>query len=361
MKILFLAPLTRKITPQITAARPRLIFDLICGLQKRGHKITILGTKDTKIPGVNVIPVIQKGFYDLSSSFENPFYAHTSFLIKQIKLAEEISDNFDIVHNHCYPEFIPLFLEKETKTPMITTLHVVMTPELDNVLALFPDSKIISTSMTKLHAKKTKIYKTINPGIDINLYKFEAQKSDYLLWIGRLTGVKDKKENYMDPKGVKWAIKLAKETNSNLKLVGGVEDINFFNKEVKPYLSNKIEWVGKTSFEQPLGKKQVVKIMQKAKAFLMMSEILGGLVIREAMSCGTPVIGFPKKSESKIVINGKTGFIVPRKKGVAGLKKALENIETIKPTDCRKHIEENFSLDKMVSEYENLYQKVSKE
>ena len=104
MEILVLAPLTRKITPKITAARPRLIFDLIRGLKKRGHKISVLGTGDSHIPGVKIIPIIKKSFYDLSSSFENPFYAHTSFLAKQAKIAEKLSSNFDIIHNHCYPE-----------------------------------------------------------------------------------------------------------------------------------------------------------------------------------------------------------------------------------------------------------------
>jgi glycosyltransferase involved in cell wall biosynthesis len=360
MEILFLAPLTRKITPQITAARPRLIFDLISELKKRGHKITVLGTGDTKIPGVKVIPVIKKGFYELDGSFENPFYAHTSFLIKQMKMAQKLSSKFGLIHNHCYPEFISLFLEKNIKTPMVTTLHMVMTPELDEVLSLFPESKIISPAMAKKLAKKTKIYKTINPGVDTNLYKFEPKKENYLLWVGRLGKAKDKNKNFIDPKGVRWAISLAKATGLNLKLVANVEDMDFFNKEVKPHLSNKIKWIGKVSSEQPLNKKQIVRIMQKAKVLLMLSESFGGLVTREALSCGTPVIGFPKKTYSKIVINGKTGFLVPRKKGLNGLKKAVEDINKIKPADCRKHIEKNFGLEKMADEYEKIYREVLK-
>ncbi len=360
MKILFLAPLTRKIIPQITASRPRLIFDLINGLKKRGHKITVIGTADSKIPGVEIIPAIKKGFYDLEKSFENPFYAHTSFLIKQAKLAEKLSSKFDLIHNHCYPEFINLFLERNIKIPLITTLHMVMTKELDEVLSLFPKSKIISSDATKKFSKKAKIFRSINPGVDTNLYKLVSQKKNYLLWVGRLSKAKDKKGNFIDPKGVRFAIKLAKETNSELKLVANVEDINFFNNEVRPHLSKKIKWVGPISFNQPLNKNQIAKMMQEAKAFLMLSESFGGLVAREAMSCGTPVIGFPKKSFSKLIINGKTGFIVPRKKGIKGLINAVKNIDKINPIDCRKHIEKNFSLEKMVSEYEKLYQEICK-
>ncbi len=361
MKILILAPLTRKVAPEITAARPRLIFDLVTGLKKRGHKVAILGTKDSRVPGVKIIPVIKKPFYELYSSFENPFYAHTSFLVKQAKIAEKISANFDVIHNHCHPEFIPLLLEKSIKTPIVTTIHAQMTPEFDEVLSLFKKSYFICISKAaKKLTKKTKIYKVIHNGVDTKLYKFSAEKEDYLLWIGRLGKAKDKKGNFMDAKGVRWAIKLARETNSKLLLAGNVEDPEFFEKDVKPYLNRKIKWVGPISFEQPLNKKQVAKLMQKAKAFLMTINWYEpfGLVMAEAQSCGTPVIGFDRGAVPELVVNGKTGFVVNPKNGIQGLKKALKNIDKIKPGDCRENVEKKFSLEKMINNYEKTYQEV---
>ena len=361
MKILILAPLTRKVAPKITAARPRLIFDLATGLKKRGHEVTILGTKDSRVPGVKIIPIIKKSFYDLSSSFENPFYAHTSFLAKQAETAKKISADFDVIHNHCYPEFINLLVDEDLKAPMVTTLHMAMSPELDEIFSFFPKSRIICASeAAKKLAKKTKIYKVIYHGVDTNLYKFCPKKQDYLLWIGRLSKAKNKKGDFMDPKGARWAIKLAKETDSKLLLAGNVEDLEFFEKDVKPHLNRKIKWVGPISFEQPLGKRQVAKLMQKAKAFLMMTQLneAFGLVMAEAQSCGTPVIGFDRGPVSEIVIDGKTGFVVNPKKGINGLKKALKNINKIKPEDCRKNIEENFKLEKMIDNYEKTYQEI---
>lgn len=357
MKILILAPLTRKITPKITAARPRVIFDLVTGLKKRGHQITILGTGDSHIPGVKIIPVIKKGFYELSPSFENPFYAHTSFLVKQAKMAEKISSRFDIIHNHCYPEFINLLVDKDLKAPMVTTLHLILWPELDEAFSLFPRSKIIGPESAKRSAKKTKLYKAISLGINTDLFSFQPKKDDYLLWIGRLGKAKDEKGNFIDLKGVRWAIKLARATNSKLLMAGSVEDPEFFKRDVKPYLSKKIKWITKVSFEQPLSKKQVAKLMRKAKVFLMMSDSFG-LVAMEALSCGTPVIGFAGKRPSKIVINGKTGFAVKRKDGLEELKRALKNIDKINPKDCREHIEKNFSLEKMIDSYEKVYRKL---
>ena len=364
MKILFLAPLTRKITPKITSGRPRVVFDLITGLKKRGHKISILGTKDSYIPGVKIIPVIKKGFYELSGSFENSFYAHTSFLIKSAGIAKKISSNFDIIHNHCYPEIINLLAETDLKAPMVTTIHMEMFPELDEAFSFFPNSFIICASKrAKEIAKKTKVYKVIYHGVDTSLYKFSPEKEDYLLWIGRLPKTRDRKGNFMDPKGVRWAIKLARETNSNLLLAGSAEEPEFFKKEVRPYLSKKIKWLGPISPEPSLTKKQVAKVMQKAKAFLMTInwEEPFGLVMAEAQSCGTPVIGFDRGAVSEIVVNGKTGFVVNPKDGIKGLKKALKDIDKINPENCRKHVEKNFTLEKMVDEYEKTYYQILKE
>jgi glycosyltransferase involved in cell wall biosynthesis len=361
MKILIVPPLKRKITPRITASRSRMIFDLVSGLLKNGNKVSILGTENSFVPGAKIIPVIPKSFQELGP-FENPFYAHNSFLAKQAKTLEKIGNNFDVIHNHCYPEFSPLLLSGNIKTPILTTIHAQMTKELDEALSLFKNVYfvVISKAAKKL-VKKTKIFRVIYNGVDTNLYKFSPKKDDYLLWIGRLGRARDRKGNFIDAKGVRWSIKLARETNSNLLLSGNVEDIKFFEKDVKPYLSKKIKWVGPVSPEQPLLKKEVSKLMQKAKAFLMNVnwEEPFGLVMAEAQSCGTPVIGFKRGSVPELVKDKKTGFVVPVKEGIRGLKNALKNIEKIKPEDCRKNIEKNFSLEKMVENYEKAYKEIS--
>ena len=363
MKILIVSLLKRKITPRITAARPRIIYDLISGLKKRGHKIVVLGTGDSYIPGIKVIPAIPKCFVDMPA-FENPFYAETGFLVKQAKILEKIGNKFDIVHNHTYPEFINLLVTDKLKVPVLTTIHAQMTPQLDEILSQFNNLKncyfvSISQAHRKL-VKKTKIWKVIHNGVNTNLYRFSPKKDNYLFWLGRLSRAKDKKGNFLDPKGIRWAIRLAKETNSKLLLSGNVEDPEFFKKDVKPHLNNKIKWIGPVSSEQPLSKKEVVKLMQKAKAFLMTVNWYEpfGLVMAEAQSCGTPIIGFDRGAVSELVVNGKTGFVVKSKEGIEGLKKALSKIDKINPRNCRTHVEKNFSLEKMVENYEKAYKEI---
>ena len=234
-------------------------------------------------------------------------------------------------------------------------------PEFDEALSYFPDASLVSLSNAHRNLfKKAKPKWVVYNGIDTDLYKPGPKKEGYLLWLGRLGRAKDASGKFQDVKGIRWAIELAEKTEEKLLLSGNVEDPLFFEQDVRPHLSDKIQWMGPISNEQSLRKEEVVSLMQKAKTFLMTVnwEEPFGLVMAEAMACGTPVISFNRGSVSEIVIDGKTGFVVDPEEGVEGLKKALFRIDTIKREDCRKHIEENFTIDKMVDNYEKLYRQL---
>lgn len=360
MKILIVSLLKRKVAPEVTASRPRIIYELASGLIKRGHEITILGTGDSNVPGAKIISIIPKAFIELPPS-ENPFYTEIAYLVQLAKKIEEIASEYDIIHNHTYPEFINLLVADKIKTPMVTTVHAQATEEFDNTLNLFPNTTLISLS--KAHRslfKKAKFERIVYNGVDTSLYSFSDKKREYLLWLGRLSKAKNKDGNFMDPKGIKWAIELARQTGEKLLLSGNIEDMKFFEQDVKPYLNDKIKWIGPISSEQALTREEVIFLMQGAKAFLMTInwEEPFGLVMAESMSCGTPVIGFNRGSVSEVIVDGKTGFIVDPQEGVEGLKKALEKLPSIKFQDCREHMVNNFSLEKMVEGYEKIYQEI---
>ncbi|MCL5432811.1 MAG: glycosyltransferase family 4 protein [Patescibacteria group bacterium] len=360
MKILFASTLKRRIASDVTASRSRIIYELASGMVKKGHEVSLLGTGDSSISSVTVIPVIPKAFVDLLP-FENPFYAETSFLVQLAKKIEEVAGRFDMIHNHTYPEVINLLASEKIDTPMVTTIHAQATEEFDDVLSLFKDSNLISISKAhRNNFKKTTFRKVIYNGVDTDLYAISNQKREYLLWIGRLSKAKNKDGTFMDPKGIKWAIQLARETGEKLILSGNVEDMEFYEKEVKPFLNDKIEWAGPVSSEQALKKEEVANLMQGAKAFLMTInwDEPFGLVMAEAQSSGTPVIGFNRGSVPELIVDGKTGFVVDPKEGVEGLKNALSKINSINYEDCRKHVLQNFSLEKMVENYGNLYNEV---
>ena len=145
MKILISALLKRKIVPNTPASRPRIILETVNGLVKKGHQVTVLGTGDSEISDVKLIPISPKAMIDLPPT-ENSFYTELSYLVTLAKKIEEIGNDFDIIHNHTYPEFINLLVTKNLKTPLLTTIHAQGTTELDDVLSLFPNTHFVSIS-----------------------------------------------------------------------------------------------------------------------------------------------------------------------------------------------------------------------
>src|SRR5579872_1450946 len=287
MKVLFASTLKRKLGPKVTASRSQIIYQLAQGIAAKGHQVSILATGDSKVEGAKIIPIIPKSFIDLPIA-ENSFYQEAGYLTKMAKEIYKLSSQFDIIHNHTYPEFINLLTTLSLKTPMVTTIHAQATKELDSFLAEFNNTYLIALSYAQKQAfRKAKIYKVIYNGIDTDVFSLVEKKEDYLLWIGRLSRSKDR-NSYFDAKGVKQAIQLAKLTGDKLKLAGSVEDKDFFEKEVRPYLSSKISWIGDNTPEQSLSKKEIVQLMQHAKVYLMTInwEEPFGLVMAEAQSCG---------------------------------------------------------------------------
>lgn len=362
MRILIVSTLKRKVTPDFFASRSRIIFQLAKGLAQRGHQVSLLGTGDSYIPGVKIIPLLEKGWVNLPP-VENEFLRQIANLIQLTDKIVEIQKNFDIIHNHVYPDFFPSIIEDKLRIPMSTTLHALYDYYMDDLLSTFSKTYFISLSnaYAKLY-KKAKIYKTVYNGVDTNLYSYQEKKGDYLFWLARLPKARNADGSFMDPKGLRWAIKLAQETGEKLFISAPVEDREFFEKDVKPHLNDKIQFVGQPTAEQSVSLEKIVELFQNAKAFLMTihQQEPFGLVMAEAGSCGTPVIGFDRGAVPEVVIDGKTGFVVPYEKGVDGLKQALAKISMIKPADCRKHIEENFSIETMINSYEKTYQEILK-
>jgi glycosyltransferase involved in cell wall biosynthesis len=360
MKILLVSTLKRRVGPDIFASRSRIIYQLARGLALRGHTVSLLGTGDSSIEGVTTIPVIDTGWVD-QPPVENTFVRDSATLIKLAKQLVTLQSNFDIIHNHTYPDFFPHVIEDELTIPLVSTLHALHDTYMDDTLSQFTNSYFVSLSEAYAQLyKKTKFFRTVYNGVDTKLYAYAAEKQDYLFWLGRLPKAKNKDGTFMDPKGVRWAIKLAQQTESKLFLAGAVEDAAFFEQDVKPHLNEKIQWVGKVSSEQSVPAEKIVALMQGAKAFLMTinQQEPFGLVMAEAGSCGTPVIAFDRGSVAEVIIEGKTGFVVNPDEGESGLASAVARINTLRPLDCREHIEQHFSIEAMVRNYENTYKEL---
>ncbi len=369
MKILIVSQLRRRLGPNVTASRSQVIYNLAEGLIKLGHQVSIIASKDSQVKGVTIIPIIEKSLNELPP-FENQFYAETAYLVLMARKIQEIASKFDIIHNHVYPEYISLLIENTLPVPMVTTLHAPVTEELKKVLSCFPKSNLVAQSQAyKRLMKGINIQWVVSNGVDPSFFTYSEGSRDYLLWVGRLGKAQDAKGDFMDGKGVKEAILVARKAGKKLLLVGNIEDSKFYEKEVFPYLSDQIKWISPLSSEQSLSKSHLKDLLHKAKALLFPTkfEESFGLVACEAMSCGTPVIAYARGSLKEIIKDGKTGFLVNPSDGVKGLCEAVEQIYSMAEADYQKmqkagrtHVEQNFTIDKMVRNYEALYKRLIK-
>lgn len=357
LSIAIIGPIRRPIVPDTLISRNQIVEELATGLTKLGHKITLFATSDSSLPGVEIIGVAPTGINYIQS--ENKFYTETAYIVHSVSEVLRRQGEFDLIHNHIFPEFLPLLASFQK--PVISTLHLLTNESKMALLDVKGDTELVTLSKfskEKLGIPSTVIYN----GVDTNFFSPTPNSTkDYLLFVGRMSKAKDKSGNFLDPKGVKEAILLAQKSREKLKIVGNVEDPQFFEDLIKPNLSNKIEFMGKVSGEPSVDRKALKELYENAKALLypIDSEETFGLVLVEAQACGTPVIAFDKGPVKELIVDGITGFVVNPNSGVDGLREALSKIDRIDRGNCRKHIEENFTIDKMVKEYEKLYLKLS--
>jgi glycosyltransferase involved in cell wall biosynthesis len=141
---------------------------------------------------------------------------------------------------------------------------------------------------------------------------------------------------------------VAKELGMKLILAGKVRDQDYFQEIKKDIDGKQIKWIGEIDFAEKL------RLYQNAKAFLfpILWEEPFGLVMIEAMACGTPVVAFANGAIPEIIVDGKTGFVIEgnsRNDMIA----AVKNIDKIKREDCAKYVKDNFTVEKMVKNYES--------
>ena len=173
----------------------------------------------------------------------------------------------------------------------------------------------------------------------------DKKPNEFLLWVGRI----------VDKKGPLEAILTAKKLKMPLIIAGNITEPDFFNKKIKPHIDGKqIKYLGE------LSQAQLIKYYQKAKCLLCPVKWNGpfGLTAIEAMACGTPVVAFSNGGLKETITNGRTGFLVSQKQGVAGLVEVVKKIGSIKRTACRKRVGGYFSSTTMAQNYEKLYHKL---
>lgn len=324
------------------------------GLVKRGHKVDFYGPKGTKLKsGVktfNLRPLVknQQEFQnlimepDLLIHYIPALWDH--YLVSQM-FKQASHGDYDLLY-FMHPEVALTFTKVYPEVPVAYTLHDPIFEWYQEIFKMYhsPNQYFISISKSqRLTAPSLKYIATIHNGVDLSLFPFSQKPGMYLLYVGRM----------LAEKGIKEAIEVAEKTNHKLLLIGPSYATRqaYFNKHVKPHLGKNIKYLGHVRRDQ------LWKYYQNAKAFLapIKWEEPFGLTMIEAMACGTPVVALNRASTPEIVVNGKTGFVV---NSVAEMVKAVDKIDSIDRRACREHVENNFSIDRMVDDYELIFKKI---
>lgn len=349
MKVAILAPLKRELSIDTKGGRPRIVYNLVEGLVRRGHDVTVFGTGDSRVQAT-VVSVLPKALFHLPP-VENEFYRHMIALCHMMELVGEMHGQFDLIHNHLYPEMLPLLFARGWGVPMVSTVHTQMTPELGEFFSRYPHTFFAPISNRQKALYPGLSYTdTVYNGIDEAAFEFSEKPGRYLLFVGRI------KEG--DPKGVTDAIRVARAAGKPLKIIGNVESSVFFDREIEPHLGEMIQFVGDPkSVEGSLTLAERVALYQGAQALLLPVhwEEPFGIVMIEAMSCGTPVIAYRRGAIPEVVEDSVTGFVVNDE---ATMAIAVRRIDQIDRHACRKAVENHFTINAMVTGYERVYGKI---
>ncbi|MBU3935003.1 glycosyltransferase family 4 protein [Patescibacteria group bacterium] len=333
LRIAQISPLRFSVPAEKRGGNEMIISYLTEELVKRGHKVTLFASGDSKTKA-KLVSLLKKPLnclYFTESNYWWNIFSH-SFAI------EKASD-FDIIH--CHWDIMGAFFQRFVKAPVLNTAHYIMSPR-KSVQDIFEYYKndlnivFIRDEQRDNSPIKFKNSWVVYNGIDVSKFKFSEKGKDHLVWAGRLVPGKDVKE----------MIKVAKKSGEKLFLAGQIEEHSreYFKKEIKPHLGSRIKYVGE------LSQKELSDFYGSAKACLYPA----GLVTLESMACGTPVISPVRK---KMIMENKTGFVV---KDTAEAVRAIKKIGEINRHDCRKWVEDNFSVEKMVDEYEKIYYEMLK-
>jgi len=182
---------------------------------------------------------------------------------------------------------------------------------------------------------------TVHHGIDIDQYRLIAQKQQYLSFIGRIAPLK----------GTHIAIDVAKRTGIPLKMAGDIQPVHrdYFERKIKPHIDGTlVDYIGLAD----LATKNELLGNSLAMLFPIQWNEPFGLVMVEAMACGTPVLAMPGGSVPEIVSPGVSGYIC---RSVIEMAKRARNLD-LNPVTVRKYVEENFSTSRMAKAYERVYQ-----
>jgi glycosyltransferase involved in cell wall biosynthesis len=342
LRILQLAPLWENVPPPAYGGTEAVVHDLTEGLVAAGHDVTLFATGQSRTSAHHLSvyerPLRSEGHLKEKAPYE---YVHAA-----AALAEAAGD-YDVIHNHAGG--LPIAFSGLIDTPMLSTKHCLIEPDWEFVWRRY--GGYYNTISRRAHACMpntvggTYVGHVYN-GIDVESFPYNPDKQDYLLFLSRVA----------PEKAPHLAIEAALRAGTRIVLAGKVDpnprDQQYFDQVVRPLIDGRnVEWFGEADASQKR------ELYRDARALLLpiVWEEPFGLVMVEAMACGTPAIVFRRGAAPEVVADGVSGFLVD---DVDGMVDAIGRLDTISAIDCRRHALENFDTSVMVRSYIDVYAEI---
>ncbi|WP_316841405.1 glycosyltransferase family 4 protein [Pedobacter gandavensis] len=329
MKIAVLAPVAWRTPPRHYGPWEQMASNLTEGLVSAGLEVTLFATGDSVTSG-KLDAVIPEGYEENRNQDAKVVEClHISNLMEK-------AGDFDLIHNHY--DFLPLTFSNLIQTPMITTIHGFSSEKIIPVYQKYNSAgHYVSISDANRHPD-LQYLKTVYNGIDPSEFEFNDRPDDYLLFFGRIH----------PDKGTAEAIQIAIASNKRLVIAGIIQDQNYFNSRIAPFLNADIDFVGAA------GPEMRNQLLKQALALVhpINFEEPFGLSVAESMICGTPVIAFNRGSMPELIKDQETGFLVDN---VDEAALAVKKLKLIDRNTCREWALNQFSQETMVKDYIGLY------
>ena len=335
MRIAQLSPPWIGVPPEGYGGIEWIVSLLAEGLVKAGHDVTVYAPDNSKTAAKLRSPAGGEHRSEMGDTYPDLVHALDCYLS---------CDDFDIIHDHS--GIIGPAIGGFSDTPVLHTLHGPFTEEAKRLYSML-SGRIWFNSISDYQASRCpelSYVGTIYNAIDIDAYRYQEVKDDYLLFLGRFSPLK----------GAHTAVQVAKKLGCKLLMAGKIdneEEHAYFDQKVEPYLGGGIEYLGEVSAETK------VDLLAGARALLFPIEWAEpfGLVMPEAFVSGTPVIAFSDGSVPEIVRDGVNGYIV---EDAEGMLEAIGRVASIDPKVCRRDAVERFSVERMVGDYVSAYDRI---
>ncbi|TGP45977.1 glycosyltransferase family 4 protein [bacterium M00.F.Ca.ET.228.01.1.1] len=340
VRIAQVAPLYESVPPFAYGATERVVSYLTEELVRRGHELTLFATADSTTRA-RLVPICERGLWRDSAVWDT-----LTHHVRQLARVADLAHEFDVVHFHGDPLHFPLTRSLPCKS--LTTLHGQLLP-MDHgpLFREFSSAPLVSISDDQRKPVPSANWQaTIHHGLPTDEFQFQPLPGDYLLFLGRL----------MPGKRPDLAVEIAKRAGLPLKMAGKVHpgEREYFAQQIEPLLERSRDF---TDYLGEVGGTLRKELIANARALLFPVEWAEpfGMVMIEAMACGTPVVAFGRGAVLEVLEHGVSGFIV---NDVQEAVKAVAQIGTIDRAQCRRAFETRFTAARMADDYLRVYQRL---